>query len=212
MWDKLKKMVFVQEEEQSTPSSVVKPTVSVPTPSLSYPPSLSYQDNTLSQPSFNPEIEKHFMDILDQANLPGPDYYEFKKAINNSISTMPEQILFQTTFNTLSTLGMTKDIVLKSIEEYHKVLDADKVAFDKVILDTTTLEITQKEEQYKRNVDEINKLQQKVLELNQLNGNIQNEIMQSQNTINKNIAGYNQGYTAMKQTLESDKQKINTYI
>lgn len=206
MWDKLKKMVFVQEEEQSTPSSVVKPTVSVPTPSL------SYQDNTLSQPSFNPEIEKHFMDILDQANLPGPDYYEFKKAINNSISTMPEQILFQTTFNTLSTLGMTKDIVLKSIEEYHKVLDADKVAFDKVILDTTTLEITQKEEQYKRNVDEINKLQQKVLELNQLNGNIQNEIMQSQNTINKNIAGYNQGYTAMKQTLESDKQKINTYI
>jgi len=58
MWDKLKKMVFVQEEEQSTPSSVVKPTVSVPTPSL------SYQDNTLSQPSFNPEIEKHFMDNM----------------------------------------------------------------------------------------------------------------------------------------------------
>jgi len=63
MWDKLKKMVFVQEEEQSTPSSVVKPTVSVPTPSL------SYQDNTLSQPSFNPEIEKHVITEKQYYNI-----------------------------------------------------------------------------------------------------------------------------------------------
>ncbi len=201
MWENLKKLVFVQEEQTSS-----APTV--PTPVVSNTPSLSYQDNN----AVSPEIQEHFMNKMDKANLPGPDYYEFKKAINNSISTMPENILFQSTFTTLNTLGMTKDVLVKSIDEYNKVLDADKVEFDKVIASNIATEVTSKEEQYKKNIEEINALQQKVLELNQANGKIQNDIMQSQNTINKNISGYTQGYNAMKQTLETDKTKINSYI
>lgn len=201
MWENLKKLVFVQEEQTS-------PAPTVPTPVVSNTPSLSYQDNN----AVSPEIQEHFMNKMDKANLPGPDYYEFKKAINNSISTMPENILFQSTFTTLNTLGMTKDVLLKSIDEYNKVLDVDKVEFDKVIASNIATEVTSKEEQYKKNIEEINSLQQKVLELNQTNGKIQNDIMQAQNTINKNISGYTQGYNAMKQTLETDKTKINSYI
>lgn len=160
----------------------------------------------------DPKIQLHFDELMNKANLPGPDYYEFRKAVKESNSIIPENILYQTIYNTFKSLGINKNLLLSSIDEYIKIIGNDKNDFDKTISELEKNEIANKQKQIESNKAKIEQLQKSINELNQSNIQIQNEINESSIKITYKAQSYNTSNSSIIQELNNDKQKINQYI
>ena len=160
----------------------------------------------------DPKIREHFDKLMETSNLPGPDFYEFGKAVKQSGNLIPENILFQTIFNTFKSLGVNKNILLSSIDEYITVINNDKTEFEKTIAELEKTQITAKQNQIEANKAKINDMQLKINELTQINFQIQNELTQTNNELTSKVQNYNSTYLLQIQELNNDKQKINQYI
>ena len=174
--------------------------------------STSSQISTMGTLGINPEIQKHFLILMDEANLPGPDYYEFRNVIKNGIHNLPENILYQTIFSTFKSLGISKTQLLQSIEQYIIILNKDKDEFDKTSKQLEQTNCVDKQNQLKTNQEKIIQLQYQINELNQINIQLQNEINNNSITLNKNINEFNFNFESMIKELNDDKVKINQYI
>lgn len=68
---------------------------------------------------------------LEQHNLPGFDYLEYKQSIRAlSQMNLDDVTAFKSAFATASTIGLTKDHLLKSAVHYREVLKKEKQKFD----------------------------------------------------------------------------------
>lgn len=74
---------------------------------------------------------KFLTSALEKNNLPGFDYIEYKQSLAAlSALDMPEEMAFKSAFATASTVGLTKDKLLKTATHYKKILDTEKKQFD----------------------------------------------------------------------------------
>lgn len=96
----------------------VTPTYTAPSPSI------SSDDMT--------KFMQHFDELFDQANLPGPDYYEFAKMCQ-AMSALPDDTKFTAAFTGLQVQGLTKAKLLESANHYINIIDEDAAKFSTAI-------------------------------------------------------------------------------
>jgi adenine-specific DNA methylase len=78
---------------------------------------------------------------LQKGNLPGFDYLEFKQSLEAlHAMNMDESLAFQSAFATASTMGLTKEKLLKSVSHYQKVLEQEKSSLIKLCKSNYTSE------------------------------------------------------------------------
>ncbi len=169
---------------------------------------------TSTNPVTDPDIEKHFQELLEASNMKGVDYYEFKKAISATpAGTMTEQTLFQTTFNALSMgAGLTKPVLLSAIEYYTKIVNDDKASFDKTVTSKLATQVTAIRSKVTENSQRVEKLQEEINKLQQENIKLQNDASTNEMQINKAKHLYIITVQNVLGIFESDKNKINQYI
>lgn len=108
---------------QEKPTSAFKGSANVQTSNV---PSFS------STQSVQGVIDNKFVDtltgIIEQNNLPGQDYFEFKQAIEGmkTIGGMSDQQKFQTVFTVLSLQGCSKTVLLSSLDKYVTLIQSEK--------------------------------------------------------------------------------------
>lgn len=71
---------------------------------------------------------------LEKENLPGFDYLEFKQALSRLQEMgMEESVAYKSAFATASTMGLTKEKLLKTAAHYKQVLAREKSSFDNAL-------------------------------------------------------------------------------
>lgn len=142
---------------------------------------------------------------LEKNNQPGFDYIEFKQ----SLGALEELHIDETTairsaFATGSTVGLTKEKLLKTAQHYKEVLSLEKRQFDAALEKQIQQRIKTKEE-------EIEKLKKQVEEYKIKIQQMQEKIDRSQATINsadEDISAAKEKILATKENFESALQTI----
>jgi len=158
------------------------------------------------------KFQQYFNQLFEEANIQGPDYYEFSKMIDAMSSIPDEKARYLAAFAGLSVQGLDKERLLSTAAQYLQVLETDASNFNNTI-DATLhekvinkkLEIEEKKKKIQQLSHEIEDLQNKMMVL-------QNEIKENEEKIENNSTGYKTESDHMKNKIQSDIEKIKQHI
>jgi DNA repair exonuclease SbcCD ATPase subunit len=166
------------------------------------------------------KFEKHFEKVFDQANLPGPDYYEFWKMMEAlSVHIRDERSRIAATFASLSIQGLTKEKLVSTAQQYKTLISEDRTRFEKVAQEKLEHDIGQKrqelrqlEETVARHAELIKKLTQDISAAQQSMKGLQSVITEEESKLDKNKQGYAVACDAMIRKIDDDINKIQTTL
>jgi chromosome segregation ATPase len=138
--------VFVEFDEKDTKPATNSATASaVPPPIPSSPaaaPAPALQEGDLAK------FEKHFQELFDKANLPGPDYYEFWKMMDTLEAHLPdENARIKAVFAALQIQGLNKASLLDSAGKYKAMIEQDKANFESAVRQKSDAEIARRQKE-----------------------------------------------------------------
>lgn len=157
-------------------------------------------------------FREYFDKLFREANIPGPDYYEFSKMIDAMQSISGEQAKFYAAYAGLQVQGLDKDKLLATANQYMRALDTDASHFQATV-DTAlrekvqgkAAELEEKDRRIRALTEEIGRLQQEIVTL-------QGEIKENQEKIETSTGGYRAESENRKARIQSDIEKIKHYI
>ncbi|HYC86964.1 MAG TPA: hypothetical protein VEB86_17145 [Chryseosolibacter sp.] len=166
------------------------------------------------------KFEKHFEKMFEQANMPGPDYYEFWKMMETlEAHIKDEKARISATFASLSIQGLTKDKLVETATKYKDLISMDKAQFEKVANEKSEKEIGAKrkelqqlEEMIVKHSEMIQKLTKEISESQVAMGKLKAIIAEEEGKLAKNKQGYNVACEAMMRKISEDINKIQTTI
>ncbi|TLV03080.1 hypothetical protein [Dyadobacter luticola] len=165
---------------------------------------------------------EHFVNLLEKANLPGPDYFEYKQALQNMEGLgLGEEKQFQAAWASFKAMGNVKDstILKTSADQYLGILDKDRASFlkdvEKAIKDRVgALQDEQKklEDANTAFTQQIADIQKKMDENKNRLGQISGEVTEQSAKINANRDSFEITYASFVEQIKSDLNKITQYI
>ena len=157
-------------------------------------------------------FSEYFDNLFKEANIPGPDYYEFARMIVAMQTISDERARYTAAFAGLQVQGLDKEKLLSTAAEYLRVLSADADRFGSTVETALQEKVhsrtTEAEEKNKR----IQALSQEILELQNQIGTMQNEIREAQSKLDANSNAYAAESERRKQLIQGDIERINNYI
>ena len=165
---------------------------------------------------------EHFVQLLEKANLPGPDYFEYKQALQSMEALgLGEEKQFQAAWASFKAMGGVKEktILNTSANQYLAILDKDRASFlkdvEKAISDRVGAlqgEQQKLEEANKAYTQQITDLQKKMDENKNRLGQIAGEVTEQSSKINANKDSFEITYLSFVDQIKSDLTKINQYL
>ena len=223
------KDLFIKDEsgaktEQAAPqTSSVEQQVNIPPRAFmgDYSPTASSVEAVRSEAAApSQELVAKIWDTLLAKNFPGPDYLELKGHTSALEPFMPDY-----TQRLLAAFGVLKNqypnfsvkIVTDSIDGYIKIVNEEKEEGEKECervygeklkekqgdLDSITAQITQLQ-------DEIREKSEKLSQLTQDKGTLQQEVLHAQEDMDRQAKVFSDSVNAVLNVLESDKRTIST--
>lgn len=162
------------------------------------------------------KFEIHFEKLFDQANLPGPDYYEFMRMCETLESHIKDdKARLAATFASLAIQGLTKEVLIKTAATYKEIVNDDKTKFEQIAKEKSEQDIGGKrdnlktlEENIRKNSEMIQKLTQEITEAQTARSTLITSITQEEERLEKNKQGYLIACDAMIRKIENDITKI----
>ena len=197
--------VAVQPQKVFTPTTVSNGYVFSPNPT-----------NLVTTLSDGVSDEK-FIAILEQViidnNIPGLDYIEFKQAIEK-MKNLPidESAKILTTYSIFETQGCTKSVLLKSIDTYINLINKEQENFNAEMQASYNEKVAGKKAEIEKSQKEIENLTKKIVELNQFIELTSKETQAEEIKLKTADASFKQSAQKVISVLQSDKEKITTYI
>jgi len=166
------------------------------------------------------KFEKHFSSLLEEANQPGPDYYEFFKMMETLEAHIPdERARMAAVFASLSIQGMTKEMLLKSAATYGELIARDDAQFHSALDQKTHKEVEERQQSIKeledtiqQNAEKIQQLTREITEYQAKIAVLKKEAGQEQHRIEVNSSAYRIASQAISAKIQSDIQKIQSYL
>jgi hypothetical protein len=157
-------------------------------------------------------FSEYFDNLFREANIPGPDYYEFARMITAMQAIPDERSRYVAAYAGLQVQGLDKEKLLSTATEYLRVLASDgdhfgstvEAALQEKVLSRTT----EVEEKSKR----IEALSQEILGLQSQISTMQNEILEAKSRLEAGSNAYAAESERRKQQIQGDIQKIDNYI
>jgi predicted nucleic acid-binding Zn-ribbon protein len=158
--------------------------------------------------------------MFDQANLPGPDYYEFWK-MTETLEThiKDEKARLSATYASLAIQGLTKEKLIESANKYKELIQHDKSHFEKVAnekgekdIGDKRKELKQLEESIVKHSEMIQKLTKEITDSQAAMGKLKATIAEEEGKLASNKQGYNLACEAMMKKITDDITKIQTTL
>jgi hypothetical protein len=158
---------------------------------------------------------------MEKADLPGQQtYLAFSKALGNMQKLpMDEATKFQAAYATLQATGVDANQILESFAYFEGILDAEKDKFEEALHATIGDSVIKKENEIKQLADEnaecsaqIQKLTATITANQQSIAQAQGELTEVNDKLKHKENSFMAAYRSMKEQLESDARKINTYL
>lgn len=228
--------IFVEIEDEKNTDTLAssQPTRPLSTMPITPSPTLSFSNATPGIPNFSAsrgatdsdlqrdaeKFEKHFDQLLAQANLPGIDYFEFYKMMETlEPHIRDERARLSATFASLSVQGLTKQSLVETANKYKEILEKDRADFELALSNKYKAEIEKRqqdlqdmEKKIAANSEMIQKLTQEIADSHVQMENLKAQIAEEENKINKNNSGYRVASQALVDKISADIQKIQSTI
>jgi gas vesicle protein len=165
---------------------------------------------------------EHFVSLLEKANLPGPDYFEYKQALQSMEGLgLGEEKQFQAAWASFKAMGGAKEtsILQTSAEQYLSILDKDRASFLKDVEKAIKERVGALQDEHKKLEESNASLAQQIADLqkkmednkNRL-GQISGEVTEQSAKINANKDSFELTYLSFVEQIKSDLNKINQYL
>lgn len=212
------KNAFVTEIPDEVPSTTVNnATQEVPTVNQTVPPAPIFSTTTSTPKTIEGQVDDELLQklcqVMEDSNLPGPDYLELKNVANNDEmkKAMPNETQrLNVAFITMksSSPDMTKERVLSSIETYIQMMENERKAGHEQLDKIWQERVESQRSAVSVAEAEIVKLQKELQELAQFVQNKNNEIAQASNECNINKANFDATVDFLVNNLTEDKAKL----
>ena len=165
---------------------------------------------TTGQP--DQRFTEYFDKLFSEANIPGPDYYEFSRMITAMQSIPDERARYAAAFAGLQVQGLDKAKLVSTADEYLRVLAADADRFGKTLDAALQEKVHSRTAEAEEKSKRIQTLSQEILELQSQIGAMQNEIRDAKSKLDTNSSAYAAESERRRQQIQSDLTKIENYI
>ncbi len=170
--------------------------------------------------SLDPKSVEFLTQALERNNLPGFDYLEFKMAVRQLKSmNMPEETAFKSAFATATTVGLTKEKLLSSMEHYKQVLTKEKEQFGKALknqlerrVNSRKQEIEQLKAQIAAWKKEMEELQKKVEASQKAVDESDNRIKEEMDKIQYTKVNFENTHQSILDQVDEDFGNANRYL
>ena len=204
--------VFVELDASAENASIPAPSGRIP----SDPSPIRVPLDALSAEKF----EKHFEQLFEKANLPGPDYFEFWKTMETLEKHIPDETSrIAATYASLNVQGLTKAKLLDTAAAYMDVIARDRAAFEQAAaakaaaaVDTRKKDVAGMEQRIVANGETIRKLNAEISDAQAKISALKKELIDEETKLNTNRNGYQLACDAMTSKINSDIQKIQTQL
>ncbi|MEI6948471.1 hypothetical protein V9K67_14855 [Paraflavisolibacter sp. H34] len=181
-----------------------------PVPPSEEPPSAGTPAHSPS--AADTRFREHFEKLLQEANTPGPDYFEFAKMIDALGAVPDEKARYAAAFAGLNVQGLNRQQLLSSADAYLQLLQGDAATFQ-ATLDTAQQEkVFQKKAEIEAKGRRIEQLSQEITVLHQQLAALNNEIRESEEKLAASSAAYTAELHRIQSRIEQDLQKIRQHI
>jgi chromosome segregation ATPase len=166
------------------------------------------------------KFEKHFDKLMQDANLPGPDYFEFDKMMDTLEAAVPdEKARVTAVFAALGVQGLTKEKLVDSAKAYMGIVQKDKDSFTAAADAKAKVELQGRKDmsaQLEKTIADhsamINKLTQEIKEHQAKIKVLKDEIETTETKLVTAKQGYLMACDAMLSKINQDIQKIQTSL
>lgn len=158
------------------------------------------------------KFRQYFDQLFKDANLPGPDYYEFAKMTAAMTAIADEKSRYSAAFAGLSVQGVDKEKLLASVTQYIHVLETDASNFNSTVDATLKEKVQSKQQEIENNAIRIKALSNEIIELQNKITLLQQEVKENEEKIESNSGAYMQEMQWMKNKMLQDVEKIERYV
>jgi uncharacterized small protein (DUF1192 family) len=154
----------------------------------------------------------YFDKLLGEANIPGPDYYEFARMVAAMHAIPDEAARYNAAFAGLQVQGLDKQRLLDTAAEYLKVLATDAEQFEATVEASYEEKVRGKETEAKQIGTRIQALSQEIMQLQQRIGTLQEEVKTGKDKLAGSSSAYSAGSKGRQGEIRRDMEKIDQYI
>lgn len=223
--------IFFEEEPKkkgSTKSTTAKqPTKSSPAPSSpTKAPASAPQSSAGSKSGGTTEGEvsdkfiKVLMAAMEEANLPGFDYLEYKKSLQHlKKMDFTDDVLFQTAYAAAQSMGVTPTNLVDSALHYLTTLGKEKAKFGQALAGQKAQQVSSKRDELKqldtsisRQEAKIKELQAEIEKTKSRQKKLQADIARSNTKLEKTKADFELTCKVLADGIEQDVVKMKQYL
>ena len=209
---------FIKESTEPTPTA---PTAEKPIEQPKQAPPATVP-NVAGTANVDRKFVDHFVELLEKANLPGPDYFEYKQALKSMEGlSLGEDKQFQAAWASFKAMGGAKEttVLKSSADQYLAILDKDRTSFLKDVEKAISDRVGSLQQEHKKLEEnnaafllEMANLQKKIDDNKNRLGQISGEITEQSAKINANKENFEVTYKSFVDQINSDLNKINQYL
>lgn len=222
MFKNLKALFITEDEEQKAPKPKEKANQPEKTaePAKSATSASSAQKISTASGELDSKILDRLLKIIDDNNLDGFDYLEYKKSLK-ALEKMPmdEATKYRSAFATASTMGVTLDKLVESTKHYLGVLKSENSHFINASKAEVKRRISDKESQLdqfdniiKEKSERIRVLTEEIAKHQKQIEDLKKEIEKGQGKIAKTQIDFERSYLYLKNQLDEDIIRMQKYL
>ena len=225
MWKNLKGYFVIEEEGQLKPKTSTLPDKRTKTPAGTAGPS---EGTAPASPpptaSADGKVEEKFVDVLlqamEKANLPGFDYLEYKKALENlQKMNLDDASRYQAAYAAAQSMGVTPAQLVDSANHYLTALKQEQDKFTRAVANQQDDQVTKKQaqlEQLDGSVAEqekkIKALQEQITQTRKQQETLRQSVEESKEKIASTAADFRKTYETITGNIEADVAKMGEYL
>ncbi len=158
------------------------------------------------------KFRQYFDKLFAEANLPGPDYFEFSKMTQAMVAIADENARYCAAYAGLCVQGLDKSKLLNTAEEYLKILQTDAADFNYSVDAALDEKVRLKKQEIENKKQRIEQLGREMSDLQNQVQLLMAEEKENEEKIEQNTGGYQAAAENMKQQIGSDIERIKQYI
>lgn len=163
---------------------------------------------------------EYLANALEKNNLPGFDYFEFKRAVTALRDMkLDEATAYKSAFTTAATLGLTKEKLAETAAYYRDIIAREKEQFDQALENQNALKISTRQDEVKRLRDQIERHKAELARLQDEIGGYLNQIEQAEaaiklegEKIEKSRSAFEKTHQALLLQMDRDIENIHKMI